>query len=167
PVPVEMAAQLEAQRAPLVEAAAESDDALLEKYLESGELSDAEVTAAFAQGVARASIVPVLATAASRPIGIGTLLDRIVSLLPSPAKVTPPQAINPRNGEAAPLQVDPGAPLCTLGFKATADPFVGRISYVKVVSGTLTPSTPAVNSSKDQAERLGTRGYPKRKALEP
>jgi len=167
PVPAEMAAQLEAQRAPLVEAAAETDDGLLEKYLESGELSDAEVTAAFAQGVARASIVPVLATAASRPIGIGTLLDRIVSLLPSPAAETAAQAVNPRTGEARSLTADPGAPLCALVFKTTADPFVGRISYVKVLSGTLTPSTPVVNASRDHAERLGTLGYPKGKALEP
>src|SRR5205823_10075239 len=62
---------------------------------------------------------------------------------------------------------DPGAPLCALVFKTTADPFVGRISYVKVLSGTLTPSTPVVNASRDHAERLGTLGYPKGKALEP
>ena len=166
PVPEEVAAEIEERRAPLVEAAAETDDALLEKYLEGGELNDAEVTAAFARGVAQGSIVPVLCTAASKSIGVGTLLDRIVSLLPSPVAAAPPQAITSRSNGAEPLKVDAAAPLAALVFKTTADPFVGRISYVKVLSGTLSPSTTVVNASTEQPERLGTLGYPKGKALE-
>jgi elongation factor G len=162
-----MAAEVESRRSPLVEAAAESDDALLEKYLDTGELSDTEVTTALAKGVADGSIVPVLCAAAAKPIGIGTLLDAVIDLLPSPRRVPPMEAVNPRNEQKEALSGDPGGPLAALIFKTTADPFVGRISYVKVVSGTLTPGTPLVNASKDQAERPGVIGFPKGKTLEP
>ncbi|HYM51637.1 MAG TPA: elongation factor G [Candidatus Limnocylindrales bacterium] len=166
PVAPELKTQIDERRSPLVEAAAETDDALLEKYLESGELTDAEVTAAFAKGVAQGTIVPVLCAAAAKSIGIGTLLDRIVSLLPSPVQAKPVMAVNGRNNGAEPLKVDSSAPLAALVFKTTADPFVGRISYVKVLSGTLSPSAPVINASRDQAERLGTLGYPRGKALD-
>ena len=168
PIPKEMAAEVESRRSPLVEAAAESDDVLLEKYLDAGELSDTEVTTALAKGVAAGSIVPVLcAAAAGKSIGIGTLLDAVVGLLPSPRQAPPVQAVNPKSEQPQTLSIDPSGPLAALIFKTTADPFVGRISYVKVVSGTLTPGTPLVNASKDQPERPGAIGFPKGKSLEP
>jgi len=148
PVPAELAADLEQRRSALVEAAAETDDALVERYLDTGELSDEEVTGALAHGVAAGHVVPVLCAAAGKLVGVGTLLDTIVALLPSPT-------------------VDPGGPLSALVFKTTADPFVGRISYVKVIGGTLTANQSIVNATRDQAERLGAIGYPKGKALEP
>src|SRR5438445_10501664 len=89
PLPSELAAEVESRRSPLVEAAAETDDTLLEKYLEAGELTDAEVTAALAKGVAAGGIVPVRGTAAGKSIGLGTLLDAIVALLPSPKQAPP------------------------------------------------------------------------------
>jgi elongation factor G len=167
PIPKEMAAEVESRRSPLVEAAAESDDGLLEKYLDTGELSDTEVTAALAKGIADGSIVPVLCAAAAKSIGVGTVLDAIVNLLPSPRQGPAVEAINPRNEQKETLTADPGGPLAALIFKTTADPFVGRISYAKVVSGTLTPGTPLLNASKDQPERPGAIGYPKGKTLEP
>jgi elongation factor G len=167
PMPSDLAAEVESRRSPLVEAAAETDDALLEKYLESGELSDAEVTGALAMGVAAGAIVPVLCTAAGKSIGIGTLLDAIVALLPSPRQAAPVVAVNPRTEQAETLTREPNGPLGAIVFKTTADPFVGRISYVKVVSGVLTSGTPLLNAAKDQPERAGTIGYPKGKTLEP
>ena len=167
PVPAEFQAELEQRRAGLVEAAAETDDALLERYLEAGELSDAEVTTAFAKGVANGSIVPVLCCAASKCTGVGTLLDAIVTLLPSPVQAGAVRATNPRNSQTELLRVDPSGPLTALVFKTTADPFVGRISYVKVVSGTLSANQPVVNATRDQAERLGALTFPKGKTLEP
>src|SRR4030081_1290147 len=167
PLPSDLAAEVESRRSPLVEAAAETDDALLEKYLESGELSDAEVTAALAKGVAAGAIIPVLCTAASKSIGIGALLDAIVALLPSPRQVLSVEAVNPRTEQTEMVTADPSRPLAALVFKTPADPFVGRISYVKVVSGTLSPGTPLLNASKDQPERPGTIGYPKGKTVEP
>ncbi len=150
PVPAEMAADVEGRRSPLVEAAAETDDALLEKYLETGELSDAEVTGALAKGVAAGTLVPVLCAASARSIGVGSLLDAIVALLPCP------------------INADASAPAAALVFKTTADPFVGRISYVKVVSGVLNSTNHALtNTSKDQPERVGALGFPKGKTLEP
>jgi elongation factor G len=167
PMPSEVAGEIEDLRAPLVEAAAESDDAMLERYLESGELSDAEVTAALAKGVADAHIVPVVCTAAARSIGVGSLLDMIVALLPSAADGPAVEATNPRTGQPETLRRDPSGPLAAQVFKTTADPFVGRISYVKVLSGTIAGSQPIINSSRDQPERLGALGVPKGKILEP
>ena len=150
PIPAELAADVEGRRSPLVEAAAETDDALLEKYLETGELSEAEVTGALAKGVAAGTLVPVLCAASARSIGVGTLLDAIVALLPSP------------------INADASGPAAALVFKTTADPFVGRISYVKVVSGVLNATNHALtNTSKDQPERVGALGFPKGKTLEP
>jgi len=166
-IPSDMAAEVESRRSPLVEAAAESDDVLLEKYLDTGQLTDTEVMTALAKGVADGSIVPVLCAAAAKAIGTGSLLDAIVGLLPSPRQVAPIEAINPRTEAKEPLTADPNGPLAALVFKTTADPFVGRISYVKVCSGTLTPGTPLLNASKDQAERPGAIGLPKGKTLEP
>lgn len=167
PIPAEMAAEVESRRSPLVEAAAESDDTLLEKYLDTGELSDSEVTTALAQGVAAGTIVPVICTAASKALGVGTLLDAVVDLLPSPKQAAAVEAVNPKNDQTETLSADPAGPLAVIIFKTTADPFVGRISYARVVSGTLSPGTPLVNASKDQAERPGSIGYPKGKTLEP
>src|SRR5207302_6128634 len=167
PLPSDLAAEVESRRSPLVEAAAETDDALLEKYLESGELTDAEVRGALARGVAAGAIIPVLCTAAGKSIGIGTLLDAIVAFLPSPRQAPPVVAINPRTDQAETLTREPAGPLVAIVFKTTADPFVGRISYVKVVSGVLTSGTPLLNAAKDQPERAGTIGYPKGKTLEP
>ncbi|MEO6797844.1 MAG: elongation factor G [Candidatus Dormibacter sp.] len=150
PIPAELAADVEGRRSPLVEAAAETDDALLEKYLETGELSDAEVTGALAKGVAAGTLVPVLCAASARSIGVGTLLDAIVALLPSP------------------INADASGPAAALVFKTTADPFVGRISYVKVISGVLNATNHALtNTSKNQPERVGALGFPKGKTLEP
>ncbi len=167
PVPGELQAELEQLRAALVEAAAESDDPLLERYLEVGELSDAEVTGALAKGVADGTIVPVLCCAASKCIGVSTLLDAIITLLPAPAQARAAQAINPRNGQAESLRSDPAGLLAALVFKTTADPFVGRISYLKVVSGTLSANQSVINATRDQPERLGTLSFPKGKTLEP
>src|SRR5260370_25031071 len=110
-MPSDLAAEVESRRSPLVEAAAETDDALLEKYLESGELSDAEVTGALARGVAAGTIVPVLCTAAGKSIGIGTLLDAIVALLPSPRQAAPVAAVNPRPAQPQTLPRQTAAPL--------------------------------------------------------
>ena len=167
PIPQDMAAEVESRRSPLVEAAAESDDTLLEKYLDTGELSDTEVTTALAKGVAGGTIIPVLCTAASKALGVGTLLDAVVDLLPSPKQAAAVDAVNPRNDQKEALAGDPGGPLSVIIFKTTADPFVGRISYARVVSGTLTPGIPLVNATKDQPERPGSIGYPKGKTLEP
>jgi elongation factor G len=167
PLPADMAAEVESRRSPLVEAAAETDDALLERYLDTGELTDAEVTGALARGVAEGRIVPVLCAAASKSVGIGTLLDSVVSLLPSPKQVPATAAMNPKTDQPQQVSADPSGPLVVVVFKTTADPFVGRISYVKVVSGTLSPGSPLVNATRDQSERPGTIGFPKGKTLEP
>ncbi|MDQ6710406.1 MAG: GTP-binding protein, partial [Candidatus Dormibacteraeota bacterium] len=168
PIPAELAAEVEGRRSPLVEAAAETDDALLEKYLETGELTDTELTAALAKGVAAGTVVPVLCAASAKSIGIGTLLDAIVALLPSPISAVHTNGASPGTEKAETVSCDPAGPPAALVFKTTADPFVGRISYVKVVSGVLNAANHALtNTSKDQPERIGSLGFPKGKVLEP
>src|SRR5205085_6893261 len=125
----------------------------LAKYLDTGQPTHTEVTTALAKGVAGGSIVPVLCAAAAKPIGIGSLLDAVVGLLPSPRQAAPIEAINPRTEAKERLTADPNGPLAALVFKTTADPFVGRISYAKVCPGTLTPGTPLLNPSNDKARR--------------
>jgi elongation factor G len=110
PIPDDMAAEVESRRSPLVEAAAEIDDTLLEKYLDTGELTDTEVTTALARGVAAGAIVPVLCAAAGKAIGIGTLLDAVVGLLPSPRQAPPVEAVNPRTDQPETLTADPAGP---------------------------------------------------------
>src|SRR5947199_3823368 len=89
------------------------------------------------------------------------------ALLPSPRQAPPVVAVNPRTEQPETLTRESTGPLGAIVFKTTADPFVGRISYVKVVSGVLASGTPLLNAAKDQPERAGTIGYPKGKTLEP
>ncbi len=147
PMPAELAAEVEGRRSPLVEAAAETDDALLEKYLETGELTDTELTAALAKGVAAGTVVPVLCAASAKSIGIGTLLDAIVALLPSPVSAVHANGASPGRETTETVMCDPAGPPAALVFKTTADPFVGRISYVKVVSGVLNAANHALTNT--------------------
>src|ERR1700716_1832127 len=94
-------------------------------------------------------------------------LDALGPPPPPPRQAAPVVAVTPRTEQAETLTREPAGPLGAIVFKTTADPFVGRISYVKVVSGVLTSGTPLLNAAKDQPERAGTIGYPKGKTLEP
>src|SRR2546429_536022 len=122
---------------------------------------------ALGRGGPGGAVVRVLCTAAGKSMGIGPLLDAIGALLPSPKQAPPVTAVNPRTDQPETLTREPAGPLGAIVFKTIADPFVGRISYVKVVSGVLTSGTPLLNAAKDQPERAGTIGYPKGKTLEP
>ena len=117
----------------LMEAVAEADDELADKYLEEGVLSQEDLTRGLKQAVLSGSVVPVLAGAATLDIGINELLDAIVDLLPSPADM-PPSDVQ-TDGSAESLQVSEDGPLVAQIFKTTADPFVGKLSYFKVFSG--------------------------------
>ncbi len=155
PIPAEMAAEVATRREQLLEAAAEADDDVLAKYLEGEEITDAELDACLHRGVRDSILAPVLVASATRGIGLRGLLDAIVRYLPTPAEEPPVIAREPKSGD--PLEVPPDAagPLLVRVFKTTADPFVGRLTYLRVLSGTLRSQGHAWNAEKGEDERIG------------
>jgi len=148
-----------------VEAAAEGDDELLEKYLESGSLTDEEIVRGLRGALRNHTAYPVFVTAATAEIGIAPLLDAIVNLLPSPAEVPPARAIG-KDGEEE-LPASDSGPLAVYVWKTTADPFVGRQTFFRIYSGFLASDTRVWNQSKGVEERLGTLSVPRGKELFP
>ncbi|HEX9597546.1 MAG TPA: elongation factor G, partial [Anaerolineales bacterium] len=153
-IPAELAEAAKAARMQLVEAAAEGSDKLLEKYLESGELSADEIMQGL-QGVVRNGLfVPVFAADASDQVGISQLLEAFVTLMPSPAQAAAPTTQG-RAGEEK-LQASDASPLAVYVWKTTADPYVGKITYGRVYSGVLTSDSRVWNPRKEQEERLSS-----------
>lgn len=142
-------------REKLVEAAAETDDALITKYLEGTELSLDEIRNGLITGIRRGQIIPVLVGSALKNIGIASLLDSIVSYLPSPVEAPATVAKKPANHAEVKLQPGASAPLAALVFKTSADPYVGKLTYFRVYSGTITSNSNVWNASKNSAERIG------------
>jgi elongation factor G len=152
-VPGDMAAAVAAAREQLVEAAAEADDELLNKYLEGGELSTEEIAAALRKGIAAGVVYPVMAGSSTKNIGVSKLLDALVAYCPSPADVAP-RAAKTASGDED-VRADAAGPLAALVFKTAADPFVGRLNYLRVFSGTLKGDSHAWNANRNADERLG------------
>ena len=152
-IPETMADQVEENRVFLMEAAAEGDDELIMKYLEGEELTPAEIgrglKAAFASGAA----IPVLCGGATVPAGIGQLMDTIVSLAPAPNELEP-LTVDGAQGEEE-IIADAAGPLGALIFKTMADPYVGKLSYFRVYSGTLVSDARYKNNRANQEERFG------------
>ncbi len=153
-IPADLQDAYEEARLTLVEAAAEGDDVLLEKYLGGEELTPDEITTGFRKAVVAGQFVPVFVAAASANIGLVPLLDGILRYLPSPDQVEPEMAEGKDGPESLPV-TDAG-PLGAFVFKTTADPFVGRLTFLKVMSGVLNSDTRVWNQSKEQEERIGT-----------
>ncbi len=142
-IPADLAGLVEERREQLVEAAAEGDDSLLEKYLDEGTLSDEEVERGLRAGIAAGRVAPVVCCSATRMLGVRTLLRAIRDLLPAP-------------------QADPSGPPRALVFNTYADPF-GRVSYLKVLSGCLRSDQHITNASRGEDERLGQLFFPRGK----
>jgi elongation factor G len=155
PVPAELADEVAARRDQLLEAAAEADDDVLTKYLEGEEISDAELDACLHRGVRDSILAPVLVGSASKGIGIAALLDAFVRYLPSPDEEGPVKTADAKSGAEVAVAPDPNGPLVVRVFKTTADPFVGRLSYLRVYSGTLRSQGHVWNSSRSEDERVG------------
>ena len=142
-IPADMKAVVEARREQLVEAAAEGDDELLEKYLEEGTLNDEEVQRGLREGIVAMKVIPVVCASATKLLGVRTLLSAICDLLP-------------------PAEGDPSQPAQAFVFGTAADPFVGRVNYFKVVAGCLKSDT-HVNNVRAGDERVGTLFFPRGK----
>lgn len=153
-IPSEMMDDVETARLELIEAAAEGEDTLLEKYLEGEELTADEILAGLKGVVLNGSFIPVYAAAGSAELGIPSLLDGIIKLMPSPAERGTVTAQGKDGDEV--LKVSDAGSLAAYVWKTTADPFVGKITYFKVYSGTINADSRVWNQSKGIEERFGT-----------
>ncbi|MBD1938056.1 elongation factor G [Microcoleus sp. FACHB-68] len=151
-IPEDVRAQADEFRIKLVEAVAETDDALMEKYLEGEELTEEEIRKALRQGTIDGTIVPMLCGSAFKNKGVQLLLDAVVDYLPAPIDVPPIQGTLP-DGEISVRTANDEAPLAALAFKIMADPY-GRLTFVRVYSGVLKKGSYVYNSTKGKKERV-------------
>ncbi len=154
-VPTDMEAEFEQHHEFLIERIAETDEALTIKYLEGEEISNEELVAALRKATIAGTLVPVLCGSALKNKGVQAMLDAVVAYLPSPLDIPPPTGINPITNQEVTREVSDTAPFSALAFKIVSDPFVGRLSYLRVYSGTLTKGAAVENSTKDKSERIG------------
>ncbi len=152
--PDDLHAMADPAREKLIEAVAESDDALIEEYLETGSLPEEHIVAGAKDGFARARLAPVICGSASKAIGIDRLLDFIVEEFPSPLD-RGNIAVVGKGGAGSERPCDPAADTCALIFKTVSDPFVGHITMFRVFSGRIRPDTTVFNASQGQEERIG------------
>ncbi len=156
-IPADMAAQVEESKMELMEAVAESNDALLEKYFEAGELTNEEMTAGLKNAIIEGKLMPAFATSATHDIGVNDLMDAIVEYLPSPADRNEIHAIE--NKEEKIIKLSESGDLFAYVFKSFSDPNVGDISYVRVFSGKMTSGLDVYIPEKDSKDRIGSMYY--------
>ncbi len=152
-IPADLADQAEEARFELMEAAAESDDALLEKYFDAGELSDEEILKGVKAGIASGSFIPVVYTAATANVGVTALADLLTRIAPPP---TVREYSGTLAGSEKAFSADDSGPLVLQVFKTSADPFVGQLTFFRVISGTLKADSRYFNHSKEEEERFGS-----------
>ena len=157
-IPAALSGAIEAARKKLMEGAAEADDQLLEKYLGEGTLTAAEILKGVKAGVASRGLFPVLCGSGGKNIGTAELLNAVVSVMPSPvesAKARPVQALQGNGKEPIALPVDGAAPFAAYVFKTLIDPFMGRLNYIRVYSGSLAADAGFLNSTHNSKEKGG------------
>lgn len=153
-IPDQYSDEVETARMELIEAAAEGEDALLEKYLEGEDLTPDEILRGLIEVVRSGEFIPVYIAAGSAEIGLAPLLDAMIKLFPSPAEA--PQVVAyGKDGEET-LKPEDSGPLAAYVWKTTADPFVGKITYFRVYSGVMVSDTRVWNQAKETEERMGT-----------
>ncbi len=155
PIPAEYADKAAEARQALMEACAEQDDALMEKFFETGELSEDEMKMALRKATLSMAIVPVLCGSSYKNRGVQHLLDAIVDYLPSPLDVDHVKGINPETDQEEERKTSDDEPFAGLAFKIVADPFVGKLAYFRVYSGVLSSGSYVYNSTKGKKERVG------------
>jgi elongation factor G len=154
-VPTEVKSLAETQRAALVEAVAEADDKLLEKYLEIGELTETELKDGLARGIREQKLFPVLCGAPARNIAVSPLLDLLVETFPSPPERPAPEGTDPKGNGSLTREAKDEAPFSALVFKTVADPYAGKVTMFRVYSGTITSDSSVLNPTKGVKERIG------------
>ncbi|MGH7276298.1 MAG: elongation factor G, partial [Candidatus Rokuibacteriota bacterium] len=154
-IPGDLSDRVKEYREKLVEAAAETDDELLNKYLEEGSLGESEMLQALRAGVAQGKLVPVVCAAAAKNMGSQALLDLIVDSLPSPADRGEVAGSDLKSKQAGTRGPDAKAPVTALVFKTLSDPHIGKLSLFRVVSGTLKADSTLLNPGRGAKERMG------------
>jgi elongation factor G len=152
-IPADMQADVESEREALIENVAEADDALIEKYLEGETLTDDEIKTALRTGTLERIFVPVMCGSATKNIGIDLAMDLMASCLPSPLERAPFKAVSASDDSDLEVKPDPDAPFAAMVFKTVADPYAGRLSIFRVVSGTIGGDGTFYNATQQTKER--------------
>jgi elongation factor G len=153
-IPADLKEAAEKMRQELLEAVSETDDALLEKYLDGEELSQDEVKQALRSATLERKVFPILFGSSTRQIGIEQLLDAVADYLPSPIDAGEAEGKNPSTGAPEKRKPDPSAPFSAYVFKTISDPFAGKLSVMRVMSGTLSPDGFCYNPNKQSKEKI-------------
>ena len=154
-VPAEMVDEVEARRVELLEAIAETNDELLNRYFAEETITPDELRTALREATISTALVPVLCGTALKNKGVQLLLDAVINYLPSPLDVPAVTGTDPKTGEEVVRNADPDEPFSALAFKIVSDPHVGKLAFIRVYSGKLTSGSYAYNSIKGQRERIG------------
>ncbi len=155
PIPDDMRALAEEYREKLLEAVADFDDEIMERYLEGEEVPAEKIRAAIRSATVAVKMVPVTCGTSYKNKGVQKLLDAIVDYMPSPLDVPAIEGVNPKTGETEHREADDSAPFSALAFKIMTDPYVGRLAFFRVYSGTFESGSTVMNSVKGQRERIG------------
>jgi elongation factor G len=155
PIPDDLQDEVEALHGDLLNFAAESDDALIEKFLEEGELTPEEIYQGLRLGTLKGSFVPVLCGAPHLGASAALLLDAVNLYLPSPEDRDPVKGVNPATQAEVALEPDPDGPLAAQVFKTVADPYAGRLSIFRIYSGTMAADSTVLNATRSAPERFG------------
>ena len=166
-IPADMKDIVEKYRENMVEDIAESDEKLMDKYLDAGELSDDELKAGLKKGVMSLSLLPIACGSAVKNIGIAPFIDLVINALPSPVERGPVTGKKPGKDEAETRMPEESAPFSALVFKTIADPYAGRLTLFRVFSGTVTSDSTFYNSSRKITERFGNIFFLEGKSQKP
>ena len=154
-IPEDYRAKAEEWREKMVETIVETDDALMEKYLEGHEISVEELRKALRKATIERQLVPVLCGSAFKNKGVQPLLDAVIDYLPSPLDLPPVKGTNPKTGEQEERKPLDDEPFCAYVFKVMSDPYAGQLTYIRVFSGSLKAGSYVLNVTKDEKQRLG------------
>ncbi|MGI6189722.1 MAG: elongation factor G [Clostridiales bacterium] len=156
PVPDDLSDSVEEIRTRLIEAAAETSEELMEKYFEGEELTEQEICEALRIGIAEGDVVPVLYGSAVNNAGVELLMNSIADYMPAPSDRPAVPGTNPKTGETGEYKVDPSLPFSAFVFKTVVDPFVGKLSVFKVMTGELSAGMSIYNANKERNEKTGS-----------
>jgi elongation factor G len=154
-VPDDLAGVVAEWREKMVEAAAEADEDLMNKYLEQGELSEEEIKRGLRKRTIGLEIVPMLCGSAFKNKGVQAMLDAVIDYLPSPVDIPPIKGVDANSGQSIERKSDDDEPFSALAFKIMTDPFVGTLTFVRVYSGMLSSGDSVINSQTGNKERIG------------
>ena len=153
-IPEDMKADAEKYRSAMIEAAAEQDDELMMKYLDGEELTEAEIKQGLRKGTIANTVVPVTCGSSYKNKGVQELLNAVVDYLPSPLDIPPIKGVD-EDGNEVESKTDDKAPFAALAFKIMTDPYVGKLCFFRVYSGTCTTGSTILNATKDKKDRIG------------